>query len=236
MKSAWALTFGIAFSMASLCFANQYDDLQTYAKEVPHAEIDQAVVEFIQNETNEDIAGMTSHYTLALFESTASGRSWYILDGYYQLKSGKILFLDFQYDPKTKTSWPIENYQYYLPARAQRFLLEADEICNPYKRHFIGIVRTQVEPAQFSQLQNFFEKNYQRQPLFVIDEDQVFIIDPTKSLRGADQVIFTLREENFASSLEAATGLTASMLTSGRQPSTPEVKKTYVGSTPSCVK
>lgn len=231
-----SLSMVVLLSIASLCFAGPYEDLKIHAQEVPRAEIDAVIPQLIANETNESTVGMKSHYTLALFENVASGTTWYILDGYYQLKSGKILFLDFNYDPQDKYWKPIENYKYYMPSRGLRFMLEADELCNPYKRHFIGVVSTYAEPAQLNQLQSFFEQTYQRQPIFMVDNGNVLIIDPTKSARKSSDVMFALQENDLNKKIAASTGLTSSIVPSGREPSTPELKKTYVGSSGECLK
>jgi len=219
---------------SSVSFADQYDDLKVYASQVPHALLDQAIVEYIANETNEPTDGMKSHYTLALFEDTQSGQSWYILDGYYELKSGRILFLDFQYDPSSKSSWPIKNYGYYVPGKNGRFMLEADEICNPYKRHFIGLVATQMGSVSFDSIQKFFDETYGRQPIFMINDGDLLIMDPTKSSRMSKNVIFTLHEDDLITKLSQATGLSANLLSSGREASTAKIKKTYVGSSGNC--
>jgi len=222
----------ILFSV-NIAKANQYTELAEFAKQVPHSEIDREVFDYIANETNESLEGIKSHYTLALFENTIAHRSWYILDGYYELKSGKILFLDFNYNPKTKTWWPIENYRFYLPGVSQRYLLEAEKICNPYQRHFIGIVSTSLNSVNLSQIQKFFDEKHQRQPMFFLNDTELTIIDPTKSAQMAKKVIFTLHENDLISKL-LAIGARATVISSGRAESTPELKKTYVASTPSC--
>lgn len=225
---------GFVLFLSSASFADQYEDLKVYASQVPHAELNQAILGYIANEINEPTDGMKSHYTLGLFEDTQSGQSWYILDGYYELKSGKILFLDFRYDPISKSSWPIKNYGYYMPGMNGRFMLEANEICNPYKRHFIGLVATQLGSVSFDHVQKFFDEKYGRQPIFTINDGDVLIMDPTKSSRMSKSVIFTLHENDLITKLSQATGLSANVLSSGREASTAKLKKTYVGSSGNC--
>lgn len=238
----WILALGICLFRTSVSHADQYADLATYAKQVPHSEIDREVLQYIANETNESIEGIRSHYALALFENLKSGRSWYVLDGYYVLKSGKILFLDFQYNPKNKTWWAIENYRPFLPGLSERFMLEADEVCNPYKRHFIGIVSLRMEvggavnAVGIDRLQTFFAENYGRQPIFLLNDGDLLVIDPTKAARMSRDVLFTLNERDLIASLGKATAFNAKVIPSGREGSTVEIKKTYVGSTSTCDK
>lgn len=235
MKSI-ILLFILVGSFGAIAYADQYDELREYAKLVPISEINQEVSDYLSNETNEILSGLQAHYTLALFENIRTGRAWYILDGYYELKSGRILFLDFQYNPKSKNWWPIENYKHYVPAVTERYMLEADRICDPYKRHFIGIVGASLGSSSVDRVKQFFRDNYKSQPILVDNDGELTIIDPTKSARMTNQVLFTLNEQHLISGLSQSLGIDASILSSGRRPSSPELKQTYVGSTPSCMK
>ncbi|MBT4761789.1 MAG: hypothetical protein HOO06_08850 [Bdellovibrionaceae bacterium] len=215
--------------------ANSYSDLVKHAREVPVTRVDSEAIEYIKNETNESIDGLTSHYTLALFENKNSGTSWYILDGYYKLKSGKILFLDYIYRPSDKAWWPIENYKYYIPKSTERLMLEAEELCNPYKRHFIGIISSYFSNiSTLSKLAQFFENKNASQPIFIFNDGNTLIVDPTKSSRRVKQVTFTLAEHNLIASLKKELGINSDVLLSGRSPSDENVKKTYVGAANSC--
>ena len=76
--------------------------------------------------------------TLALYEDNATSEiSGIIVEGYYLLNFGTVLFLDFVYNPSNKTWWPINNYKYNFSKKDQRYMFQTYEICNPYKRNFI---------------------------------------------------------------------------------------------------
>ena len=232
------LTFIVLSFLLNLpSWADNYVDLKKYAREVPVRKVSAEATEYIENETNESVTGIISHYTLALFEDVKSGRTWYILDGYYQLKSGRVLFLDFVYRPREKTWWPIENYKYYLSRSMERFMLESKNICNPHERHLIGVISSYLSNVDLlGPLTKFFKNLYSSQPIFIYDNGNTLIIDPTKSSSMGGQVMFTLAERSVISALKQKLNIDGKVLLSGRSSSNGSVKKTYVGVTSSCRK
>lgn len=220
-----------AFSLA------RASDLERYAAEVPIQAVSFEVQDYIKNETNESIEGMKSHYTLAHFENQKTGKSWYILDGYFEMPSGKILFLDFSYRPDTKVFWPIENYRMIVPAASERFLLKAEKICNPYERNFIGVIRIiNTQDLSIDRLQFYLKSKHQKEFSILATPSETFIIDNTRDTFWGDnpQPYFTLAEESFIKGMNEDLGLNAEVMQSGRMRSDDEMKMTYVGVTDSC--
>jgi len=216
--------------------ASHLPDLQQIASEVPISKIDEGVKLYIQNETNESVDGLISHYALVQFEDLSSHETWYILDGYYELKSGNILFLDFKYWPDDKYWKPIENYRNYMPGHLVRYLLKANEICNPYDRSHIGIIRGALTKAgQFEKVVNYFKKLGEHLPTFITDMSKIEIIDPPKAKRPSpNKLLFTLREHELISELGREAEIKLEIIPSSRSQSNDEVRQTYIGITESC--
>ena len=212
--------------------ASQLDD---YAKNVPTTLIDEEVLQYIQREIDKSITKVKSHYTLALYERKETGASWYILDGYYELESGEILFLDFDYDPIRKRWWPISNYRSFTPKQINRYMLQAEEICNPYKRHFIGVVTLPV-PSSFDEFSKYLKSRFPYEPFYWIYSGYMYILDHvvTNGLPQSNP-LFTLNEKQLIDDLFKM-GIYASLMESGRIPSSDELKQTYVPVTKLCKK
>jgi hypothetical protein len=226
----------ILILLAGAAYADTVADLEQYAHEVPIAEIDDEAKYYIHNETNESIDGMKSHYTLALYERASDGKQWYILDGYYELKSGVILFLDYIYRPQRQSWSAIQNYR-YTPLASERFMLRAEEICNPFRRNFTGLLKASaIAEEALPSIRDYFRRHFGKNPLIVTNGAELYISDLTRgTFFASDPVpLFTLNELGISDSLKRETGIQTEIVSSGRFPSDNSLRQTYVPVTETC--
>ena len=224
----------ITVLISTQCLAYGIDDLNEFSKQVPVQAIDKEVLGYIKKEISSEITNFTSHYTLALYEEQAKEKSWFILDGYYILPSGEILFLDFYYNPISKKWWPIENYRSFTTGLLDRFMLQAEEVCNPFKRHYIGVVRT---GGSFSidKLQSYLKSRFPYSPSLWFYRNNLYILDHVSIGLPDSDPLFTLAEDDLVKDLlELNLVETASLLPSGRRRSNDVVKQTYIPVGDSC--
>ncbi len=207
-------------------------DLKKFASQVPTAEIDAEVVQLLKNEISY-ADGFVSNYVLVEYREAISGEIWYVVDGYFELKDKTILFLDFEYDP-TKKSWKAINNYEFVPEENKRFLLKAEELCDPFKRQFIGVVVVGFnEPGHLDEFVSFLGKTLSGAPMLYTDGMNHMIQDLTISL-GA-KPLFTLREESLIKKLNDLSYVKASMtIPSGRRPSDESISQTYEAVTLGC--
>lgn len=223
----------LSFLFSVSLFAGQ-DLLPVYASQVPKAKLDATVAEFLKNELH--YAGdFVSDYTLAEYKETVSGDVWYILDGYFTLPTGEILFLDFNYVPARQWYQPIRNYV-FVPEENIRFLLKAEEVCNPYKRHYIGVFFVQMQDfGHLDELAGFIRKEFRIEPVYLIYGVGIVVQDTTRNYGATPE--FTLKEEAIIASLQKQSYVVeAKLIPSGRSPSNSELQQRYVGVTPACQK
>lgn len=206
--------------------------LKDYAAEVPTQLIDQEISEYLATEINYQ-EGFQSDYTLAEYTELKSGQVWYILDGYFTLKDGTILFLDFTYYPDRKLWRAINNYT-FVPKENERFLLKADETCNPYKRHFIGVIAFSFKDwGHLDDIVDFFEKELGGSPMIYTDGGTSMVQDRRAEF-GA-KPLFTLKEEGLISKMMQLPYMNkATIIPSGRNPSDGKISQVYEGVTSAC--
>ena len=212
--------------------ADQYEDLVKAADSVRVAVFDERAQYLIAREIPPGVDLVRSHYTLALFERD-DGRSWYILDGYYQMSSGDILFMDVVYDPSDGWYRHIENYQPFVPYPRSRYLLKATEVCNPYDRHFIGIMEADFYRHSLDRFRDLFREQFGRYPEFVFTGATLYLHDAEGTF--GDSPAFTLSEEEFAGFSRQHPELPEfRIIGSGRAKSDEVLRQTYVPVGDSC--
>lgn len=204
------------------------DQLEKLAKAVPIEAVDRDVLNLIHKELDQKYELVKSHYTLALFEDLASKEKWYILDGYFEIQDDKILFLDFSYDPYSKTWWPINNYKNLIPQKSNRYMLMSREICNLNRRHYIGVLEGTLKNFQaLEKIMAYFENGFQATPLFILDQNQLLIASNSA-------VNFNLKEAQVINHLKLAANTEFKLVSLERATSDDDIKKTYAAVTRSC--
>ena len=229
MKSI-VITFFLVFA-TSFTQAADVILLKKYAAEVPTQEVAKEVAGYIAAELDYTDS-FQSDFTLAEF--TRAGQSWYILDGYFTLKDGTILFLDFLYYPDKKLWRPIPNYA-FVPKTEERLMLKSEKLCNPYARHFIGVVAFAFkEEGHLDELVAFFRKELGGRPALYSDGGGNLVYD-LKTEMG-QKPLFTLHEEGLIQNMSQLPYISrATLIPSGRNPSDIEITQTYAGVTPACI-
>lgn len=207
-------------------------DLTKFIAQVPTAEIDLEVARLLANEISYTDS-FISNYVLVEYREASSGNIWYVLDGYFTLRDKTILFLDFDYDPFKKTWKAINNYA-FVPEENKRFLLKADELCNPFKRHFIGVVVVGFkEPGHLDDIISFLGKTLNASPMLYTDGTNHMIQDLTMAM--GSKPLFTLHEETLMNKLNSLSYVKDSMIIpSGRRPSDESISQTYEAVTSGC--
>lgn len=200
-------------------------NLSTIASQVPVAMLDQEVAQYMKNEISYTEA-FKSNYVLVEFKDTESGKVWYVVDGYFTLKDKTVLFVDFNYYPKDQTYQVINNYA-FVPEENKRFLLQAEEICNPFKRNFIGVVLLGFEKnGHLDELMSALEVKFGVSPMLYTDGRNHMIQDFTLAM--GMQPLFTLNEQTILGFLKELSYVKQAMLIpSGRNPSSDKITQTY---------
>ncbi len=232
----------IILSLA-LSQADKLSDLERYAKEVPVDKVSADAIRYIQNETNESVKGLASHYTLALFEDKETNETWYLVDGYYELKSGAILMLDFVYEPLTKTFFPIKNYKKNVPVATERFMMKSKAICSPEKRNQLGILQiAKTDELSVDRLRFYLKAKLNKNFTLVDTPISVFVVDSTRNTKWSpfDETMyepaFTLSEDALVKSLKEDINLDAQILDMSGGRHDPTLEVTYAAVTDSCRK
>jgi len=223
--------------LATVFFANigsggEMSLVKQYATEVPVDKLNQEVAAYLKNEISY-IDSFKSDYVLVEYKDTKSGKTWYIVDGYFTLQDNSILFLDFDYDPSTKMSKAINNYV-FVPEENKRYLLKADEACNPFKRHFIGVIVVGFKEAgHLDELISFLGRTLNGSAMLYTDGANHMIQDLTSSL--GTKPLFTLHEKELVQKLNSLSYVKGAMIIpSGRNPSDEVISQAYEPITPGC--
>ncbi len=224
----------LLLSASTTTYGNLMSNLSEFASKVPTQEIDKVVAKFLENELAYT-SDFKSEYTLAEFKMNSTGDTWYIVDGYYQLADKTVLFLDFNYNPELKTWKPINNYN-FIPAENKRYLLKAEEICNPFDRSFIGVIAFSFHQLGFiDDFMKFLSEEYSRTPMLYTDGSNHMIQDLTAGL--GSKPLFSLNEEVLLKKMAALKYIQRAMIIpSGREPSNNEISQVYQAVTAGCKK
>ena len=222
----------ISIFITSASYGVPMSPLQKYASEVPVQKINQDISSYLENEIAYSDS-FKSDYTLAEYKDLNSGKTWYVLDGYYTLNDKTVLFLDFNYNPEAKTWSPINNYA-FVPEENKRFLLKADEVCNPYKRHFIGVVMFAFKEAgHLDEVFSFFNKELHGSPMLYTDGSNHMFQDLTAAL--GSKPLFTLNEEDLVKKMANLVFIKGAMIIpSGRGLSDDKISQTYESVAEAC--
>jgi hypothetical protein len=207
------------------CYGESLDLLKKYSSEVQVDKINAEVSKYISNELGKPL-GFKSDYTLAEYKESSTSKIWYILDGYFTLEDGTILFLDFNYEPSTKEAVAINNYV-FIAEENKRLLLKAEEICNPYKRNFIGSLYVILKnKGHIDDLLDFLIQKFKVPPILsAYNGTQLVIQDLTVN---SFKPLFVLYENQLAQDLSKLDFVkTAMIIPSGRNPSNDEISQTY---------
>ncbi|MNK08058.1 hypothetical protein D3C87_259820 [compost metagenome] len=223
--------FVLSFFIVSISHGVAVNLLEKSVSEVPVTKINQEVAGYLENEIGYKDA-FKSDYVLAEFKESSSGKVWYVLDGYFTLKDQTILFMDFDYNPEQKTWKAINNYA-FVPEENRRFLLKAHQVCNPYERHFLGVLMFAFkEPGHLDEMVSFLNKELSGAPMLYTDGSNHMIQDLTATM-GAP--LFTLREEDLVKKISALEFVKRAMIIpSGRNPSDDIISQRYEGVNTSC--
>ena len=206
--------------------------IKQYAADIPVDRLNQEVASCLKNEISY-LDSFKSDYVLVEYNDAKSGKTWYVVDGYFTLQDNSVLFLDFDYEPTTKVSKAINNYV-FVPEENKRYLLKADEVCNPFKRHFIGVVGVGFrEAGHLDELVSFLGRTLNGSAMLYTDGANHMIQDLTSFL-GA-KPLFTLHEEDLVKKLNNLPYVKSAMIIpSGRNPSDEAISQTYEPVTLGC--
>lgn len=187
--------------------------------------MDLEVAEYLKNEISY-FDSFKSDYVLVEYREVKSGKTWYIVDGYFTLKNKTVLFLDFNYDPASKKWQAIGNYV-FVPEENKRFLLKADEVCNPFKRHYIGVIYVAFKArGHLDDLMHFLSQTLNGAPMLYTDGSNHLIQDLTRSL--SPKPLFSLKEPELIRQLINLPFVEFAMtIPSGRNASDKEITQVY---------